>query len=85
MPRAGGRSEVLALSRTITKNPSATASPMFEVRVAAALPLLFEPVSRSPRSTAARGARRSAASDAAEVRADQAVAGSAGRPTCPTS
>jgi len=37
------RSEVLALSRTLTENPSATVSPMFEMRVAAALPLLFEP------------------------------------------
>jgi len=37
------RREVRTLSRTLAKNPSATVSPMFEMRVAAALPLLFEP------------------------------------------
>jgi CubicO group peptidase (beta-lactamase class C family) len=37
------RQELLALSRALAKNPSTTISPMLEMRVAAALPLLFEP------------------------------------------
>jgi D-alanyl-D-alanine carboxypeptidase len=37
------RKELLAVSQALTKNPRATVSPMFEVRVAAALPLLFTP------------------------------------------
>jgi D-alanyl-D-alanine carboxypeptidase len=37
------RRELLALSRALAKNPSTTISPLFEMRVAAALPLLFTP------------------------------------------
>jgi D-alanyl-D-alanine carboxypeptidase len=37
------RRQLLALSRALAKNPSTTISPMFEMRVAAALPLLFTP------------------------------------------
>ena len=37
------RKQFLALSRALAKNPSTTVSPMFEMRVAAALSLLFEP------------------------------------------
>jgi D-alanyl-D-alanine carboxypeptidase len=37
------RKEILALSRALAKDPSTIVSPMFEMRVAAALPLLFEP------------------------------------------
>jgi D-alanyl-D-alanine carboxypeptidase len=41
------RRELLALSRTLAKNPSTTISPIFEMRVAAALPLLFTPGTQS--------------------------------------
>jgi D-alanyl-D-alanine carboxypeptidase len=37
------RREVLAIGRAAGKNPAMTISPRFEMRIAAALPLLFEP------------------------------------------
>jgi D-alanyl-D-alanine carboxypeptidase len=37
------RGQLLALSAALAKNPSTTISPLFEMRVAAALPLLFTP------------------------------------------
>lgn len=37
------RTQLLRLSRALAKNPSTPISPMFEMRVAAALPLLFTP------------------------------------------
>lgn len=40
---ASVRADLLAFSRALTENPQATVPPMFEVRVAAAVPLLFAP------------------------------------------